>query len=716
MTETRQTFAGLSQWEKDLWYALVVVSIAIFVWGATRLITKYRHSRRIAPLGNPIGRRVARATRIVLTHSWIRRRDPIAGAAHLLVFYGFVVLFIGTSILAFQDDIARPLFGYDFWHGWFYLGYSLFLDIFGAALTVGLLVFATMRWIVRPRRLDYTRPTPLPDRYPRSRYAIGDAVFVGSLFFLAVSGFVLEALRIAETLPSFEVWSPFGWLLGHGFRNVGLGSSTAADIHHGLWWLHGMTALTWVAAIPFTKAVHMLAAPAAVAVRDEDAGKRLAPVLTGPQRADVGYALISDFDWRHLLNLDACTKCGKCHVACPAAASGAPLSPRDLVLDLREVAEGAIGLRSRLGIEPLFQESASLFDAVQPETVWSCTTCMACVEICPVGIEHVPIIIQMRRQLMEQGELEPLLQSTLETIYTTGNSFGEPKRKRARWTRKLPFEIKDIRKEPAEILWFVGDYASFDARNERATTALARILHQAGIDFGILYDGERNAGFDVRRTGEEGLFAMLATENVKTISGCEFGSILTSDPHSLHALKHEYRGLGGDWRVLHHTELLLELLEGDRLDVQPLDQIATYHDPCTLGRYSGIYDAPRCVLELIGVELREMPRNRDNSLCCGAGGGRIWMKEQRAPGCPRPSEQRIEEALGVAGVELFVVACPKDVTMYEDAVKTSGVEARIRVVEISELVLEALGLSPSEPIAAVLEETVANSAAGREPT
>src|SRR5205085_6405473 len=198
------------------------------------------------------------------------------------------------------------------------------------------------------------------------------------------------------------------------------------------------------------------------------------------------------------------TKCGKCHEACPANAGGYPLSPRDLILDLREFAEGSLGIRSDFGIQPLYDAKADLVgNPILPETLWSCTQCMACVEICPVGIEHVPIINQMRRQLVERGEMDPLLQSTLETIYETGNSFGEPKRKRARWAKELEFEVKDARKEPAELLWFVGDYASFDPRNQRATRALAQVLHRAGVDFGILWDAEKTGGCDVRRAGEE---------------------------------------------------------------------------------------------------------------------------------------------------------------------------------------------------------------------
>jgi len=320
---------------------------------------------------------------------------------------------------------------------------------------------------------------------------------------------------------------------------------------------------------------------------------------------------------------------------------------------------------------------------------------MACVEICPVGIEHVPIINQMRRALVERGEMDTLLQSTFEMIHTSGNSFGEPKRKRARWAKELDFELKDVRKEPAELLWFVGDYASFDPRNQRATRALARVLDHVGADFGILWDAEKTGGCDVRLAGEEGLWASLAEENIRTISGCDFERIFSSDPHTFHTLRNEYPDLGGSWTVLHHSQLLLELIEaGTLVPAKPLGYRVTYHDPCTLGRYNGVYDAPRQLLAAVGCELVEMPRNRDNSFCCGAGGGRIWMKELKAEGAKRPSELRIDEAVSLGGIDYFVCACPKDVTMYEDAIKTSGHQGEIELRELSELVLESLDLPP----------------------
>jgi Fe-S oxidoreductase len=692
--ETRETFAGLETWQIVLWYSLIVVSVAIFFFGVARLVVKYRRGHTQTVIGNRL-ERAKNTARIIATHAWIRRRDPLAGLGHLLVFYGFLVLFAGTAILAFQDDFANPVLSFDFWHGWFYLGYSLFLDLFGAGLVVGLAIFAVKRGILRPFRLRYWRPVepaePLRDQ-PK-RYELGDWVFLGSLFFLALTGFLLEAFRIAAHDPDFEVWSPVGWLVGKGFIGIGFDGKAADDARFADWWVHGVFALFWVSSIPFTKAVHMLVAPIGVAVKDERAGNRLPPLHADAKATDVGYAFIDALSPKHLLDLDACTKCGKCHAACPATATGYPLSPRDLILDLREVAEGSMGNRAALGIPPRFPEHAEILGTIKPETLWSCMQCMACVEICPVGIEHVPIINQMRRALVERGEMDGQLQQTLETIYTSGNSFGEPKRKRGRWTRDLPFEVKDVRKEPAEYLWFVGDYASFDPRNQKITQALARILRRAGIDFGILYDGERTAGNDVRRVGEEGLYADLAEENVATISECSFDHILTSDPHTFNTLKNEYPQFGGNWNVLHHSQLLLELLERGRLKPRKgLGYRVTYHDPCTLGRYNGVYDAPRQVLAALGAELVEMPRNRDNALCCGAGGGRIWMKELKADDAPRPSELRIDEAVSLSKVDYFVVACPKDVTMYEDAIKTSGHQGEIELRELSELVLESLAL------------------------
>lgn len=670
---TRTTFDGLGVGEKALWYCLSAVSTGIFVLGCVRLVRRYRAGR------HGLARRfdLRRTLRVVISHAWIARRAGWVGLAHAGVFYGFLVLFAGTLILAFDDHIARPL-GFGFWHGWFYRLYSLWLDVFGAALVVGLVAFAVRR-AASVARLDYARVDDRPVSATRARYRRDDWVFLWSLLFLGASGFVLEALRIASDRPSFEVWSPVGYGAGSLLQRLGVDGDGADAARAVLWWGHGVVALAFVAAIPFTKAMHMLTGPVGVGVRDAAAGRRL------PPDPETGYAALADFAPAHLLDLDACTKCGKCHEVCPARLGGMPLSPRDVILDLREAS--ARGMRGPLA-----------GTVIADETLWSCTQCNACVEICPVGIEQAPIISLLRRGLVEHGGLPTDLQSTLEAVHTTGNSFGEPRRKRARWAKDAGIQLPDARTVPIEVLWYVGDFASFDPRNHATNIAFAALLVEAGVDVGILHDGERTAGNDIRRTGEEGLFRALAEQTIETLAGCDFHRIVTTDPHTLNTLRNEYPSLGAPWRgedVLHHTELLCDLLEtGALVPSRRVGQRATYHDPCTLGRLNGVYDAPRQLIVASGVELVEMPRNRDNSLCCGAGGGRIWMGENARPGSRRPSEQRIDEAVALGDIDLFVVACPKDVAMYDDAVKTSGHAGTIEVRELTRLVHEACELAP----------------------
>jgi Fe-S oxidoreductase len=295
--------------------------------------------------------------------------------------------------------------------------------------------------------------------------------------------------------------------------------------------------------------------------------------------------------------------------------------------------------------------------------------------------------------LVEAGAIDGQLQAVFETVYSSGNSFGEHKRKRTRWVKELETELPDARKTPVDVLWYLGDYASLEPRNQRNSQALAQLLQRAGVDVGCIYDGERTAGNDIRRAGEEGLFRNLAADNIETLSGCDFERILTSDPHTYNTLRNEYPRLGAPWQpnqVVHHTVFLLELLRTGKLTInRPLGRRGTYHDPCTLGRLNGTFEEPRELIRRCGIDLVEMPRNMSNSFCCGAGGGRIWMKETAEPGNRRPSEQRIDEARSLGDLDYFIVACPKDVVMYEDAIKTSGHADHIELKEVSQLLLEA---------------------------
>ena len=682
--KTRPVLWHMSTGLEVLWYFLAVVSVLVFAYGVWRPIAKYRRGRAIwMPARSELWPRFKRATRRLFAHSAIARRDPLAGWAHRGTFYGFLVLFAGTIILAIDTDVVHRISGYSYFKGNFYLGYSVVLDVFGLALVGGLAVMMVRRGILRPRKLDYARPDRAPgeEQFDRRVYRVGDWVFLGVLITIALTGYLLEGVRVAEDNPGYNAWTPIGWVFAQLYDGLGVSQSGLTDIRHGIWWFHGLLAISFVAAIPYTKATHMLTSYASMVLKDPLAGKRLRPIPEELASEPAGYATLADFSITHLLQLDACTKCGRCHEVCPANITGRPLSPRDVILELREQANAGID-------HPAWGEHS-----VHADTAWSCMQCNACVEICPVGIEQAPIINQLRRNMIEEGELDSNLQSTLQVIHKSGNSFGENRRRRGRWTEELEFEVKDARTEPVDLLWFVGDYASFDPRSQTVTRALATILHEAGVDFGIMFDGERNAGNDVRRVGEEGLFEALAEHNVAALSECEFARILTSDPHSLNTLRNEYPDYGGEWEVVHHTALLLELIQAGRLAVDgQLSYRVTYHDPCYLGRHNGGYDAPREILRRLGCELIEMPRNRDNSFCCGAGGGRIWIPDK--PGAQRPSENRIREAVSVGPLDLFVVSCPKDVTMFEDAIKTSGNADNIRLAELTELVQEALVAAP----------------------
>jgi succinate dehydrogenase/fumarate reductase iron-sulfur protein len=391
------------------------------------------------------------------------------------------------------------------------------------------------------------------------------------------------------------------------------------------------------------------------------------PAAHGPGEAD-GYVRLED-----------CIECGLCLSACPI---GAPATGF--------VGPAALAAAQRLLEEPRGSEREDVLSWIsRPGGAWACTTCRACVDACPVGIDPVSTVIEMRRTLVDRGDVDPLLQQTLQNFARQGNSYGKSARMRARWTKGLDFTIPDARREAVEYVWFVGDYASFDERVQRESQRLATILHDAGVSFGLLFEGERSAGNDVRRAGEEGLFEMLVEHNMKTFGEAQFEAIFTTDPHSLNALRNEYPQYGLHKPVYHYTELLLQLSSQGTITLRPTLQgtRVTYHDPCYLARYNGITDAPRRLIEATGAQLVEMPRHGANTFCCGAGGGRIWMTESDTG--ERPSEQRIREAQALDGIDYFVVSCPKDLTMYAAAAQTVG-GVQFDVVELTALVERAL--------------------------
>ncbi len=681
--EGRELFSGFGQFEIILFYSIGFLAIALFVGAFVFHIMKYARGAKAA-IAIDWKKGFVRMVRDVLSHRTVKRRDRYAGLAHKAIFYGFLITFLGTSIITLEYDILEPLFGLTFWKGNFYLIFSLVVDLGGLAMIIGIIMMMVRRAAFNLPKLSYLRAyrgeetlRPVAVKWRRE-----DWFFMTFLLLIALSGFLQEAVRLLVERPAWQLWSPIGFAVSHLLGALGVTPENASRIRSFNWWFHGVMALGFIIFLPWYKAKHILTAIGSLLVRDEKALKRLPPV--DEEAEQVGVSRIEEFDWKNLLHFDACTKCGRCHEACPAAASGYPLSPRDLILDLREFNNTA---------QTRSHEDVQLIgDVIAPETLWSCRTCGACQNICPVGIEHPAMIVEMRRNLVDQGEMDPVLQNTLASFTDKGNSFGESPKKRSGWTKALEFPVKDIRKQAAENLWFVGDYAAFDPRNQTVSQTFARILKVANVDFALLHEDEKNAGNDVRRVGEEGLFESLAQHNIDQFAAARrFKRIITTDPHSYNTIKNEYVDIADVAPIEHYTSILVELLRCGALKVtKPLNKKVTFHDPCHLGRLNGGYDAPRMVLEAIGCEIVEMPRNRDNSFCCGAGGGRIWIPDDA--GTEKPSESRMHEAAALEKIDYFITCCPKDLTMYEDARKTSGHEGDFTVKDIAELVAEAIEL------------------------
>ncbi len=664
--------------ERIAFVLIALASLLLTAHGVSRIVRAIARGQG-RPTWGLFFRRVIPVSLDILLQRPIFRTRPLVSALHAGVFFAFV--FYGlVNIL----DLAEGFTGFSTLHrGGIAALYNLIADLLSVAALVGMVGLLVRRFGLRPFRFN-ERVFLLPSvRFGISR----DSAIVGGFILLHVgSRWVGQAVRIAESERAD--WSqPTASLVAALFHGWSEAALTTAS--HVTWWLALGLILAFLPYFPYSKHIHLFMAPLNLILREERPLGQLEPPTSS--NGALGAERLEQLRWYQLLDGYACIMCNRCQDVCPAHGTGRALSPAALEINKRYYLNRNLGAFAGGATSPPLLEIATT-----KEAVWSCTTCAACVRICPVGNRPMLDLIDIRRALVNQGDpLDPNLQAALESLARYGNSFGKPARQRARWTKELPFPIKDARKEPVEYLWFVGDFASFDPRMQENTKIVAQLFHAAELDFGILYEDERNTGNDVRRVGEEGLFEMLVEQNLAALEKAQFRAIVTTDPHSYNALRNEYPAYGFQVPVYHYTELLADLLERGRLRVQqPLTAAVTYHDPCYLGRYNRITAAPRRILHALGLELREMPRHGENTYCCGAGGGRIWMD---SGGQERPSEQRIREAVALGeDLRYFVVACPKDMAMYSDAVKTTGYEAQLTVIDVARLVAMAVGINGLE--------------------
>jgi Fe-S oxidoreductase/nitrate reductase gamma subunit len=649
---------------------IFIVILSLGIWRRSRLWRLGQEKGRLQlPRREEFWPRLKFTLASILSHRQILRCS-YPGFIHFLIFWGVFILFLGTTTIFIQHEIAEPFFGYRFFYGTFYLYFSLSLDIAGLAAIVGVLLAAHRRYISRPRALD-NLPT--------------DSMSLILLFFVLLSGFVVEGLRIAAIKPSFEVYSLVGWQLAKPFSALPVSTEAFTGLHHLFWRVHFILAGSLIAYVGYSKLLHIFSSSLNTFLRSLGPQAAFKPILNMEERETFGATKLGEFTWKELLDGDACTRCGRCQENCPAFLTDKPLNPKKITLDLKKQMEMvfASSQRNPALVPPLVGGMG-----VKEEELWACTTCMACQEHCPVFITPMEKIVEMRRGLvLMESRFPPEVQLVFRNLENNSNPWGVGLGLRADWAKDLEGRMTGEEKE-MDLLFWVGCAGSFDDRNRRVATSLAKILRACDTRFSILGTEENCCGDPARRIGNEYLYQTLARANIEVFKAKGVKKILTMCPHCFNALKNEYPQLGGNYQVIHYTQFLAEALTRGKLKPRkPLNQRVVYHDSCLLGRGNKVYDEPRHILKAIpGLQLAEMDLNRASSFCCGAGGGRMWMEEKIGTRINRMrTEQAVQTRASYVGT-----ACPYCLTMMMDGMKERGLEESVTVLDLCELVVRSL--------------------------
>ena len=683
---TREVFGGIPS---SLKIAFYVMTSILLVYGAVLFGQRVKNWTRGKPddrrtTKKNVKRRLSNFRAGVYMQTLLR--DPAAGIMHSLIYFSFLVLLAVTTVLEINHQVPEA---WKFLNGNVYMAYSFIGDLAGLCLFVGVMWAIIRRYVQRPYRI---RIKSKPEH----------AVILGVFLAITVTGFGTEAWRIAEMgMPSFERWSFVGWPLAKLIEN----SSNLAGGHQVWWILHVLSFFAFLVILPVTMLRHMFTSPLNMYLKDRERPKgamKPMPNLMETELESFGVSTIEDFTWKQLLDLDACTMCGRCTSVCPAHATGKSLDPREIVLKSGEVmaATGTPQVSPPLGVVADITISAnSLFERVTPEEVWACTSCKACDEICPVNIEILDKILDMRRYLsLMESNFPTELGNAYRSMENSGNPWGMSQADRGDWAEKFEgIEILDGSSPlEAEYLYWVGCAGSFDDKNKKVTQAMAQLLQRSGISFSILGPSELCTGDPARRSGNEYIFQMLAMQNIETLNGMGVKKIITQCPHCFNTLANEYPQMGGNYEVVHHSQFLEFLIDSGKLDLSnaKLEERVVYHDSCYLGRHNDVYMAPRNVIgSLGGIEIVEASRNGTQGMCCGAGGGRMWMEESTGK---QINIERSQELLRT-GATKIAVACPFCYIMIDDGVKAQGVEEdEVKVADISMHILDALERSEAE--------------------
>ena len=658
---------------KNIIFILVFIAVTVFfVYSCGNLIRYMLVAKKKDDRFDKPWQRIKRVITIVFGQSKLLR-EPLAGGIHFFIFWGFV-LFLFVVI----ETIIQGFFSSFTWEflGPLYTVITSVSDIFGILVIASVLFALFRRFIIKVPRLQLD-----------VKSEIDAAVVLVLILFIVLSMFGQNAASIA--LNNFQYHNfelrPVSFALSSFFSSQDI-ASFAFEL---FWWSHILLIFGFLNFLPYSKHLHVLtAAPNVFFANLDDVRNTLKPLDLEDEDVEYfGAADIDQLSWKQILDGYSCTECGRCDAVCPANIVGKSLSPRNILVNIRKRTKDKAPLLADGITEGEQFEKTLVHDYIEDKALWQCTTCMACVEECPVMIEHVDSIVDMRRNLvLTESEFPASLNNVFKSLETNFTPWVFNAADRANWAEGL--DIKTLAEDNnGEILFWVGCAGSFDDRYKKVSVAFAKLMQKANIDFRILGIEEKCNGDTARRLGNEYLAQMLITENIETLNNYGVKKIVTSCPHCMHSLKNEYKQFGGNFEVMHHTELIEEMISDGKIQLKEKGskEKLTYHDSCYLGRYNNIYDSPRKSLNYLdGFDYVEMERNKSKGLCCGAGGGRMFLEDEEGG---KINIERTKEALET-GADKIASACPFCMTMLTDGVKHFEKSDEVEVKDIAELVLE----------------------------
>ena len=617
---------------------------------------------------NPVQRFWNMAVKIASQTCSIKDR-PFVGIMHASVFYGFVFFTVATL----NHVIGAFVPGFSLWgKGLFNNLWFLAVDIVAILTIIGSIYLAYRRFVLKPDGI--TKPMPL-SRSPQS------AIVLSFIFGLMVTYLLNMGADKVLHGESFAAWMPFSMATVPLFQ--GMQESTLMIWNQVFWWSHILMVLGFLVFIPHSKHLHLVAAPFNIFLKTNGSIGTLKKIDFEASE-EFGATKVTDFQWKNMLDFFSCVDCGRCQDVCPAFQSDKALSPKVVMMSLRKHI-----LNEKDNLLSGKEAEETIIDKwLTPDEIWACTTCGACMEACPVSNEHIPTILEMRRaQMMMENQFPQELNPAFRGFETNSNPWNMGSSSRADWTEGLDVPLMSEKQE-AEYLWFVGCSGSFDDRGKEISIAMAKILNAAGVDYAILGTEEGCCGDTARRAGNEYLFQMMAETNVEVMKNYKFKKILTACPHGYHIFKNEYPQFDGEFEVVHHSQLIAELIKQNKLNIETSELgCLTYHDSCYIGRYNQIYDEPRQVIKAVSKDdFVEMERSHQKSFCCGAGGGRMFMEETEGQ---RINHVRIQDAVE-SGATTVAVACPFCLTMFDDGFKEKCVDEKMKAMDIAQIVAKAI--------------------------